>query len=156
MNEHQRQYQYLSDLVSSLPENISATQYVSAFQEGVREGAVTAVPLGKSFKVGRIIYKDDMVRAGPEFQRWHERTVRTLGLHKQRRGVVAHEADVLSGDVDFDELAERYRQQLAGRASVKRPKTKAKRGKPKLTPTQPGDLVAAQPAYLSKRTWTTT
>lgn len=145
MDEYLHKYQKLSELVAGLPENVSAVRYISNFQAGIRNGAITAVPLGQSFAVGSVSYKDDLVRADPEFTTWHERTVRTLGLSKQRRGVAVHEEDVLSGEVNFDELAERYRQQLAGRASVKRPKKAAKRGKPRLTPTQPSDLVAVQP-----------
>jgi hypothetical protein len=145
MNEHLRKYQHLSKLVAALPETISAARYIARFQEAVRNGDIAAVPLGSSFKAGCQTYKDDMVREGPEFETWHERTVRSLGVQRQRRGVAAHETDVLSGDVDFDDLAARYRQQLVGRASVKRPKQQTKRGKPKLTPSQPSERLASQP-----------
>lgn len=150
MSEHQRKYQHLSKLVAALPENMSPVRYIACFQEAVRGGDIVAVPLGGSFSVGRLTCKEDMVRADEVFNAWHERTVRSLGLYRERRGVAAHEADVLSGTVDFDELAERYRQQLVSRANVKRPKRQVKRGKPKLVPGEPGDSLAAQPAPVIK------
>lgn len=148
MNEHQRKYQHLSELIAALPEKVSAARYVACFQEAVRNGDIAAVPLGSSFTAGSQTYKDDLVREGPEFRAWHERTVRSLKLRRERRGVAAHETDVLDGHVDFDALAERYRQQLVGRASVKRPKQRTKRGKPKLTPSQLGEHLASQPVLV--------
>jgi hypothetical protein len=150
MNEYKHKYQYLSKLVEALPEKVSRVRYIACFQEAIRTGDITAVPLGSSFKVGRQTYKEDMVRGGAEFDAWHERTVRSLGVHRERRGVAAHEIDVLNETVDYDELAARYRQQLVGRASVKRPKRQTTRGKPKLTPSQPSERLTSQPVPVSE------
>lgn len=145
MGEYQYKYQSLFELVEQLPEGVSRAKYILAFQAAVREGVITAVPLGDKFKVGGLTYKNDMVRVGSEFEKWHQRTLRAFELGKARRGVVAHADDVRSGAVDFDELAAKYRQQLVGRAGVKRPKTPKRKGKPKLTPISADDPLATQP-----------
>ncbi|EYB66938.1 hypothetical protein DEIPH_ctg060orf0014 [Deinococcus phoenicis] len=151
MDEHLYKYQTLSELVAGLPENVSGASYISTFRAAVREGVITAVPIGDKFQVGAHTYQDDMVRVTPDFEAWHKRTLQAFELRKARRGVVAHADDVRSGSVDFDEVAAKYRQQLVGRANVKRPKQAKKKGKPKLTLTTPEDQLTAQPAAVADR-----
>lgn len=149
MGEFQHNYQPLSELVKGLPETVSRPKYLAAFREAVREGVITAVPLGASFKVGSLQFKDDMVRLNPEFEKWHKRTLQAFELGKVRRGVVVHADDVRSGAVDFDEVAAKYRQQLVGRGSVKRSKQPKKKGRPKLVPISTDDQLASQPTAAS-------
>lgn len=151
MDGYQYKYQHLSELVAGLPEGVSPARYISTFRAAVREGVITAVPIGDRFEVGAHKYPDDMVRVTPDFEAWHKRTLQAFELRKARRGVVAHADDVRSGSVDFDEVAAKYRQQLAGRAHVKRSKQPKKKGKPKLMPTTPDDQLTAQPAGAADR-----
>ncbi|MPY68055.1 hypothetical protein F8S09_15470 [Deinococcus sp. SDU3-2] len=149
MDKYLYNYQALSELVAELPEGVSPTNYISMFRAAVREGAITAVPLGDKFEVGAHKYPDDMVRLNPEFEKWHKRTLQAFELGKVRRGVVVHADDVRSGAVDFDEVAAKYRQQLVGRGRVKRSKQPKKKGRPKLVPISTDDQLASQPTAAS-------
>lgn len=149
MNQYNHKYQHLSRLVGTLPETVSAARYIASFRAAVGRGDFAAVPLTTSFEVGTHTYKDDMVRIEPDFTAWHERTVLTLNLYRERRGVAAYEKDVLDGTADFDELAKRYRQQLTARASVKPPQQSVKRGKPKLAPSRSEEQSAAGPTPMA-------
>ena len=148
MKEYLHKYQQLSTLIRSLPENVSVAQYVLAYRAAIVSGEVVAIPLGETFQVLSLSFKEDLVRLTPEFTIWHERLVRSLGLRRVRRGVVVHAEDVNSGVLNLDDLAEQYCRQMAARSSVKRPKKSSKKGRPKLLPGS-GELIASQPALLS-------
>ena len=149
MKEYLHKYQHLSALICSLPENVSVAQYVLAYRAAIVSGEVVAIPLGETFQVLSLSYKEDLVRLTPEFTTWHERVVRSLGLRRVRKGVVVHAEDVNSGVLNLDDLAEQYRRQMAARSSVKRPKKSSKKGRPKLL-FGSGELIASHPALLGK------
>jgi len=145
MDEYRYKYQPLSEIVRDLPESVPVLQYLKAYLRAVAGGEVEAVPIGGTFRGSSRTFKDDLVRRDKKFEGWSNRTVKALELRKVRRGVVADAEEVISGTVDFDELAAQYRQQLK-RVNVKRPQQRRAKGKPKLTPTNAADELAAQPA----------
>ncbi|PNY79351.1 hypothetical protein CVO96_19695 [Deinococcus koreensis] len=122
----------MSALVLTLPDHVPPSRYLAAFRDAVKAGTLQAAPLAETFRVGTARHYDDLVRVSEAFQAWHQQTLRTYELRRARRGVVAHADDLQSGAADFDVLAERYRQQLVARASVKHPRPGKKRRKPKL------------------------
>lgn len=144
--------QAVSALIDALPEGVAAVRFYREYQAAVRAGEITAVPIADSFALGSRKCKDDLVRTDELFDRWYEKTVRLLTLHRARQGVVAHADDVTSGAVDFDQMAAQYREQLqarvVARAAVKRPKVRQKRGKPKLGEAAGSGEMAARPQPL--------
>lgn len=132
MGEYLHKYQRLSALVLTLPDHVPPSRYLAAFRDAVKAGTLQAAPLAETFRVGTARHHDDLVRVSEAFQAWHQQILRTYDLRRARRGVVAHADDLQSGAADFDALAERYRQQVVARASVKPPRPGKTRRTPKL------------------------
>lgn len=148
----QQAIQAVSTLINTLPEGVSAVRFYREYQAALRTGEIVAVPVADSFTIGCRKCKDDLVRTDLSFDRWYDKTVRSLALHRARQGVVAHADDVTNGAVDFDQVAAQYREQLqarvAARTAVKRPKVRQKQGKPKLGDAAGSERMAARPQPL--------
>lgn len=142
----------VSDIIGTLPEDISSTRFYSEYQAALRGGIITAVPIADPFDLGRTKCQNDLVKINAAFEQWYVKTIRALQLSRTRHGVVAHADDVLSGEVDFEKLAAQYRDQLNRRVSarnaVKRLQPKPKRGKPELTDGSEVDQVAERPQSI--------
>lgn len=138
----------ISAILNELPEGVPPVRFYRDYLEALKAGIIKAVPVGESFEIGSHIFKDDLVNTDEGFQKWQTERVRTLQLHRARKGVVAHAEEVLAGAVDFETLAKNYREQLnqtvTVRRALKRPQPKQKRSKPKLPDAPESDVPALQ------------
>lgn len=144
----------LSEIIADLPDAVSRRRFMQEYQAAIRDGFIQAVPIPDSFQIGRHTHKDDLVRLDDSYATWQAKTVRTLELGKARHGVVAHADQVISGEVNFDELARKYRDQLNQRSNarqaVKKNRPKPKRAKPKLVEVTDNEQVNHHPRAITK------